>query len=218
MNDYPSITEWLSFDKMWEINLPHITSVNSQAGSNFPSLIHDAIQKVSQDSKVDARLILAVVLQESAGNVNVACTDVNHCGLMQAPPGSGSFDAKDPSGSILNMIQDGVYGIDPLRAVQASENLPHGAPGLLQYLNGGPDDLYWIDSQYWGNPYAAVHLYNGGTISSQDLTREEYGNPVTKVYANDITSRLTGWDGAPAGCMASVKCPGALRTADSCGS
>ena len=64
MNDYPSITEWLSFDKMWEINLPHITSVNSQAGSNFPSLIHDAIQKVSQDSKVDARLILAVVLQE----------------------------------------------------------------------------------------------------------------------------------------------------------
>jgi hypothetical protein len=65
---------------------------------------------------------------------------------MQAPPGSGSFDAKDPSGSILNMIQDGVYGIDPLRAVQASENLPHGAPGILQYLNGGPDDLYWIDS------------------------------------------------------------------------
>jgi len=137
---------------------------------------------------------------------------------MQAPPGSGSFDAKDPSGSILNMIQDGVYGIDPLRAVQASENLPHGAPGILQYLNGGPDDLYWIDSQYWGNPYAAVHLYNGGTISSQDLTREEYSNPKTKVYANDITSRLKGWDGAPAGCMVSVKCPGALRTADSCGS
>ena len=64
MNDYPSIADWLSFDKMWEINLPHITSVNSQAGSNLPSLIHDAIQKVSQDSKVDARLILAVVLQE----------------------------------------------------------------------------------------------------------------------------------------------------------
>jgi len=91
MNDYPSITEWLSFDKMWEINLPHITSVNSQAGPDFPSLIHDAIQKVSQDSKVDARLILAVVLQEVLCFFNQSALhplQIRHTALVCLSPNS----------------------------------------------------------------------------------------------------------------------------------
>jgi len=69
----------------------------------------------------------------------------------------------------------------------------------------------------WGSPYLAVHLYNAGSISQGDnLQVADGNNPRSKVYANDISSRLLGWDGGNAGCLASVQCPGQLRPASDC--
>lgn len=210
MPDFPTFSEWLSFDEMWTINQPQIVIANSNNGADYSSLIRDTILKVAGDSKVDARLILAVVMQESTGNVNIQCTDDGHCGLMQIL-GASKFDASNPSSSILAMIQAGVYGVDVAQA-----NNMYGEPGLVQLLNGLPDSPGWEDPQFWGNPYAAVHAYNGGKISGPNLAVEEYGNPKTKVYANDIASRLTGWNGAYAGCIASTRCPTQLRSANDC--
>jgi len=203
MNAYPSKNEWLSFKDMWEINSPEIQKKNN--GADYGDAIKTAIQDVSKTSKVDSRLILAIIMQESTGGVNIPCTGGggSDCGLMQFR-GGAVFSKADPSGSIHQMISNAVFGAN-------------GKPGFLQYFAGGATDLSWIDQKYWGNPYAAAHIYNAGSISSTLLNKQEGDNLNSKSYANDIASRLLGWNGQRPGCLASVQCKGLdLRTAALC--
>lgn len=119
---------------------------------------------------------------------------------MQAPSGSASYEASDAPNSIKQMILEGVKGTP-------------GGPGLIGYLDG----VSWISPEAWGSPYLAVHLYNAGHLSqSNNLQVAEGGNARSKVYANDISSRLTGWNGGHGGCVASVQCPGQLRPSSDC--
>lgn len=192
MYDYPKKSEWISFEDMWTINAPQIKKKN-QVG-DYNQHIKAAIEDISTKSKIDARLILALIMQESWGEVKVGCTPgVAACGLMQFIGGSG-FQASDPAGSIHQMISDAVYGVQ-------------GKPGFLHRFRGGSPDLSWTDSVYWGNPYAAVRQYNGGLITSPELNVPQEGNEITQTYANDIASRLLGWNGWPAGCRKSVEDP-----------
>jgi hypothetical protein len=122
---------------------------------------------------------------------------------MQAAGGSISFNPADAANSIEQMIRDGVEGTA-------------SGPGLVGYLNGG-GIISWIQHTSLGNPYLAVHLYNAGSVTGGDnLGVVEGVNKKSKVYASDISSRLTGWDGGHAGCLASAQCPGQLREASEC--
>ncbi|KAF2501149.1 hypothetical protein BU16DRAFT_522158 [Lophium mytilinum] len=201
LSDFPSFEEWISFDDMWKINEPILEAVNPEYLDLIPT-IREKIELVSADSQVDARLILAVIMEESTGNLNVPCTQgsMTNCGLMQAAGGSVSFNPKDPENSIEQMIRDGVQGVG-------------AAPGLAGYLNG----VSWINNGQFGNPYLAAHIYNAGCASGGDnLAVVEGSGPKSKVYASDISSRLTGWNGERAGCLASAQCPGQLRQASDC--
>ena len=62
IDDYPSKTEWLDFATLWEINNPLITTANN--GDEYNQYIKEAIQDISSRSRVDARLILAMIMQE----------------------------------------------------------------------------------------------------------------------------------------------------------
>lgn len=98
---------------------------------------------------------------------------------MQAAPGSVSFDPADSSGSIKQMIEDGVQGTS-------------GGPGLVQYLTNDPS-LSYTGNKWSSNPYAAARCYNSGSINpSGDLDDAQYG---IKSYVNDIANRLQGWNG-----------------------
>jgi len=126
--------------------------------------------------------------------------------------GGSTFKDDDPEGSILQMLRDAVFGAA-------------GKPGYYHYFTG--EELTWISPEFYGNPYAAAHLYNGGSISSPNLNIMESGVEPSKSYANDIASRLIGWDGSPEGCKISAgegegenaeKCKSMnLRSIDVCG-
>jgi len=77
--------------------------------------LQDAINQVAQETFVDHRFILAVVLQESNGCVRVHTTGngVVNPGLMQSHNGPGSCNNNGwvqtpcPDSEILQMIEDG---------------------------------------------------------------------------------------------------------------
>jgi hypothetical protein len=61
VSEWPAFSEWLSFNAMWQNNLPQLQQ------SNSPSEIQDmktAITGISKATKMDARLIFAIIMQE----------------------------------------------------------------------------------------------------------------------------------------------------------
>ncbi|PSN69981.1 hypothetical protein BS50DRAFT_301781 [Corynespora cassiicola Philippines] len=210
MDDYPKMNEWLSFEQLWQINEGEISLSNNCTNNrttDFTKEIKDAIVDVSRESFVDARLILALIMQESTGNVNVACTGAENsdCGIMQIR-GSREFQSNSTKESIRHMIEDGVYGTPRNEEVGATK----GWPGFAHYFDAPDDDLKWVNpDDFWrGNPFAAAHIYNAGAITSDNLTEADGGIDKNQYYSNDIASRLSGWNGRRSGCLKSITCSG----------
>jgi hypothetical protein len=130
------------------------------------ALIQSSILTVASSSGVDARAILATVMQESTGKVRVGTTNngVSNSGLMQSHAGI-SFDPADPAGSILQMITDG------------TEGTAHG-DGLMQTL-----------AAQNGNYYEAFRKYNSGSVNTADLN-DGFGS--SPLYVQQMANRLMG--------------------------
>lgn len=193
---FPAHNQWLSFEDLWNINVPTM-KINDSPGE--VANIKKAIKAVSKESSVDARLILAVIMQESAGNVNAPCTSDN-CGLMQGPTGSCSYNPSSPYTSIKQMISDGVYGTSQSQT------------GYVFYIQDAPSMPYY-NIQNPGNPYEAARCYNSGQINS-DGNLNEIAGYGTQAYVNDVANRLRGWDGDSEGCQKAAQC--GLRDAGEC--
>lgn len=135
------------------------------------ALLRSAIETVSASSGIDARAILCIIVQESGGDVRVGSTDngIHNPGLMQSHNGV-SFDARDPAGSILQMVRDGTEGTKD-------------GDGLKQLV-----------ARYGGDYYEAFRAYNSGSIDARDLN-DAVG--ATGSYVRDAANRLMGheWSG-----------------------
>ncbi|KAF9629750.1 putative exo-beta- - protein [Lasiodiplodia theobromae] len=168
--NYPAPSTWPTFAALWSLHASAITTANS------------AILLVASDTSVDARLILATILQESGGRLDAPCTGTGNCGLMQGPPGSASYDggSGDAAASIEQMIRDGVQG----------------TPGT--WPSGGPGLEYWLDVYGGDEPWKALRAYNTGSVpDAGDLS---VTNGVgTESYVVDVANRLVGWDGVQRG-------------------
>ena len=129
------------------------------------ALIGSSITTVAQESGIDARVILCVIMQESGGNVRVGNTNngVNNTGIMQANNGV-SFNPSDPAGSILQMVRDGTEGTA-------------SGPGLKQAF------------MQYGNYYVALRVYNSGSVNLSQLN-DPLG--ATANYVEDMANRLMG--------------------------
>lgn len=149
-----------------------------------------AISDIASASGVDARFILAIIMQESTGCVRVITTQysVFNPGLMQSHNGTGTCNTNNaplgipgiagtgvvqtpcPESEIRQMITDGTEGTS-------------SGDGLKQCLQEqGHTDV----SRF----YRAARQYNGGSIDpSGDLGK----GCCTLCYASDIANRLTGW-------------------------
>ncbi|EED17337.1 hypothetical protein TSTA_111730 [Talaromyces stipitatus ATCC 10500] len=191
--NFPPKSEWIEFDAMWNYSKSAMSTSCSDLGIGSCSngagafgsgdsgqqigMIWNAIQQVAESSLVDHRFILATILQESSGCVNVCATtnpdpsQPDNPGLMQSDGGStfvgNSASNSAQQTSITQMVIDGTQGTAD-------------GDGLVQCIN-----------QY-GNVYEtqAARCYNSGSVDSSDLNN---GEGATNSYVNDIANRLTGW-------------------------
>ncbi|KAH3147357.1 hypothetical protein KXW18_005344 [Aspergillus fumigatus] len=177
--NFPPIQNWMGFTAMFDLNQQ--TSMALVESGPIQGAIWNAIVEVSAAAKVDPRLILAVVMQESSGNVYVGCTNngVQNCGLMQAYAGSVSFNPNDPQGSITQMIIDGTQG-----TAQGG--------GLVQWFNNEN-----VGANTGGNPYNVLRGYNSGSINFNDLDDSQgaTASDGMVMMAMDIELLVDGSDG-----------------------
>ncbi|KAJ9622078.1 hypothetical protein H2203_006959 [Taxawa tesnikishii (nom. ined.)] len=148
--------------------------------------IKSSIESVSASSGVDARFILAIVMQESNGCVRVVTTSWSHLnpGLMQTNQGTGTCNNDSivqdpcPDSEILQMIQDGTEGTA-------------SGDGLKQCLaETAVSDV----SMY----YRAARIYNGG---QSGYNADDLGSGCcTLCYSSDVANRLSGWYSGPSSC------------------
>ncbi|KAL8796514.1 MAG: hypothetical protein Q9195_001188 [Heterodermia aff. obscurata] len=135
--------------------------------------IKTAINSVSASTGVDARFILAVIMQESRGDVRVGTTSVDHAnpGLMQSHQGVDCIGQTPcPASVITQMIQDGAGGTS-------------SGDGLEQALAGGTQAI---------DVYKAARIYNSGSL---DPSGNLATNGATPCYASDVANRLIGFLG-----------------------
>lgn len=182
---WPTTSDWLDFSDLWNLQqnvLQNSCGWNGWGANDSAdeiSDIYNAIQSVSSSTGVDARFILATIMQESEGCVRVPTTDngVVNPGLMQDHDGSGTCAGVSPcpASEIQQMIQDGAGGTS-------------SGDGLQQLLSQAQShDTSGTESQA---VYIAARLYNSGSADYSDLND---GVGSTGSYANDIANRLTGW-------------------------
>ena len=105
---FPSPSTWAPLNTLIQQN-KHLMKFHDTDA--IVDLIINAVQKVSSESKIDARAILCTIVQESGGDPRVVATNngVRNPGLMQSHNGAG-FNERDPAGSILQMVRDGTEG------------------------------------------------------------------------------------------------------------
>ncbi|KAJ2976249.1 hypothetical protein NQ176_g5057 [Zarea fungicola] len=190
---WPDQSDWGSYDQLWDANVPLMQQScgwNNWGDNNSDdeiSAINTAIQQVSGQSGVDARFILAIVMQESNGCVRVPTTNngVRNPGLMQSHNGSGDCAGVSPcpSSEILQMIQDGVVGTAD-------------GPGLQGTIQQAVSDTGDSSVREF---YAGARIYNSG---SADYSNLDDGLGSTACYAEDVANRLTGWTLAASNCAA----------------
>lgn len=129
--------------------------------------MQSAIQAVAGETNglIDPRVILAMIMQESSGNVHVISTNngVQNNGILQSHAGV-SYNSADPSGSILQMVKDGILGTS-------------SGDGLVQTVTRN------------GGLWEGIRAYNSGSVDKTDLGN---GLGSTASYCTDVANRLTG--------------------------
>jgi LysM repeat protein len=169
-SNFPNKGSWASYDNLIEFNSKLM--LNNDTSSEVASIVK-WIPIIAQESGIDPRVILCIIMQESGGNVNVATTvspgGVRNPGIMQSHNGV-AFDPNNPDARIAQMIRDGTEGTS-------------SGDGLVQcYQN-------W-DQNY----YEAARAYNSGSVNKLDLSD---GLGATNDYVSKVANRLLGnvWDG-----------------------
>jgi len=192
---WPAKSKWVSFDNMFNNNKNTMFSSCSwfgQADNSGPEIgsIWNAIQQVSQQTGVDHRFVLAVILQESGGCVRVPTTNygVRNPGLMQDHNGAATCNENGvitnpcPQSTITQMITDGTAGTS-------------SGDGLANCINEAAN---WNTANSdVSSFYKAARIYNSGSIASSGNLQDGIA---THCYASDIANRLTGWVSAASQC------------------
>ncbi|KAI7323846.1 hypothetical protein KC315_g8405 [Hortaea werneckii] len=199
---WPEMSEWVDFEYMFASNRANMQA--SCAAWNVPNDsdeeiadLKTAILDLASSTGVDARFILAIVMQESTGCVRVITTQYSHFnpGLMQSHNGTGSCNT--------NMAALGLPGVESDGTVQT----PCPYSEIHQMIEDGTagtssgDGLQQLLAAQTNTDvsrfYRTARAYNGGSVDpSGDLGR----GCCTLCYASDVANRLTGWVDAPHTC------------------
>ncbi|RFU77402.1 glycoside hydrolase [Trichoderma arundinaceum] len=163
--NFPPMSSWLPWTEVF--GRYEQTMVN--AGSTWDDVgrINVAISAAASSIGVDERVILAIIIQESTGNVGVICTGDDDCGLMQCG-GCAGFPGQNnlPQSSTSAMINGGTQ---------------HFKGNLRDF-----GDLWDVSSIY-----PALREYNSGSVNSGDLSTAAGGFGVP-CYVSDVARRMMG--------------------------
>lgn len=190
---WPSVEAWGTYDELWNANLPLVQEACSSNGWGADNsrielnAIAENIQRVSSETDLDARFILANLMEGSQGCVRVPTFTVDEyrrSGLMQSYEGSASCVGVEPCSptAIYLMIKEGTAGTSV-----GSDGLQPSYARTSRLLNDNGSRAY----------YAAVRLYNSNVVSFGDLN-DGFGG--SNCYAVNVANRLTGWTFADSTC------------------
>lgn len=182
---FPTKDKWLSFEAMWALNLNNIkVGVDKDA-------LKAAILCTAYSTKVDARIIFAIIINETNGD-GTKCNDwaPEHCGVMQAA--AGSHKVVSGGFSIMDSIHEGVLG------VPVDPQGKNGGAGLAYLLEkAATEETGWFrqtmnpDGSDNGNPFSAARQYTSGSIPNHPSLN--VGSEAPTAYVLDIANRLVGW-------------------------
>jgi hypothetical protein len=188
---WPSQENWKSFKQSFSANqevMRSSCSANGWGEDNSEqeiSDIRDAIRAAADETGVDDRFILAILMQESNGCVRVKTTDngVQNPGLMQSHNGEATCEGVNPCPKhvIKEMIHQGTAGTST-------------GEGLKQVLDTTSGVVGGMNERAF---YAAARKYNSGSV---DYTNLNYAFISTACYATDVANRVTGWASGGSGC------------------
>ncbi|CAI7574801.1 unnamed protein product [Penicillium glandicola] len=185
---WPSMSEWSEYETLWSLN-EILIAASCDNSDDETSDINTSIKSVASETGIDARFILAIVMQESKGCVRVQSTNngVENTGLMQSHAGEGTCNTDGstttpcPSSMIKQMIEDGTAGTsegDGLKQCYAAQT-------------GAEATKY----------YRAARTYNSGSV---DASGNLGAGGATHCYASDIANRVCGWAGSVTECVEST--------------
>lgn len=188
---WPAQTDWKPFDESFTANeeiMRSSCSTNDWGEDNSDQEItdiHDAILTVADETGLDDRFLLAIVMQESNGCVRVETTSngVKNPGLMQSHNGYANCEGVNPcpKDTITEMIRQGAAGTgDGEGLKQILETTSVEAGGMIERAF-----------------YAAARKYNSGSVDYTNLNNAFTSTPC---YASDVANRVIGWDSGGGGC------------------
>ncbi|TKA74822.1 hypothetical protein B0A55_05932 [Friedmanniomyces simplex] len=199
---WPAQSQWTDFDTMFTANTPNMQASCAQWGvpDDTNAELSDmklAINDIASTTGVDARVILAIIMQESTGCVRVITTQysVFNPGLMQSHNGTGTCNTNNAALGLPGVSNDGTVQT-PCPASEIRQMIQDGAGGTSSG-DGFEQCLQKQGHEDVSRWYRAARMYNGGSIdASGDLGK----GCCTACYASDVANRLTGWVSAPSGC------------------
>ncbi|KAK7192937.1 hypothetical protein DPSP01_005146 [Paraphaeosphaeria sporulosa] len=166
--NFPSIDNWIGFEDMFNRNKPSMFATGD-TGEDV-GRIWNAIKECAKIG-VDERVILAIIMQESHGDVGVQTTyspgdNIPTGGLMQCGGCAGCPGQHGVSQeAITDMVRKGT-----------------------EHFKG---NLTAHGDKWSGESiYPALREYNSGNVNLGDLSD---GRGATASYVSDIANRLTGW-------------------------
>lgn len=193
---WPTLTSWLPFSTLFTLNTPLILSSSAQfsvPATNPLELtsIHTAILSAANSTGLDARFILAILLQESGGCVRAPTTNygVRNPGLMQDHDGAATCNS-DVTGAVSTPCPDAVIAKMVMESVAGTAS----GDGLVQCLARAEGKYAMQGAMAY---YGAARLYNSGAIDQSGCLE---GGGATHCYASDVANRLVGWDGVGREC------------------
>ncbi|KAM7214744.1 hypothetical protein V8F06_009909 [Rhypophila decipiens] len=157
-----------SFDDLFNLNRNSMRSTGST--EDDVNRIKVGIRQSANQIGVDNRVILAIIMQESHGNVGVV-TNNSPGGIVTA-------------GIMQCMGYPGYPGQHGLSQDQITAMIRGGTQQFKQNLvNWGN---IWTGESY----YPALREYNSGSVNPNDLSD---GRGATASYVSDVVQRLQGW-------------------------
>ncbi|PGH01549.1 hypothetical protein AJ79_07897 [Helicocarpus griseus UAMH5409] len=164
--EFPKESEWLPWNKLVAKANPILNKFNTPAENKH---ILKYIQELAKKYKLDKRVVLETMMQESKGDLRTKPGDGVTPGLLQAlhsPHCQNTKKGKCPKSKIKQMLEAGIKGTK-------------GTEGLAK--------CYTKNGKKYG---AMARCYNSGNIiNPKDWTKIKYGTPE---YVSDIGNRLRG--------------------------
>ncbi|KAI1470311.1 uncharacterized protein F4812DRAFT_260582 [Daldinia caldariorum] len=165
-SNFPPRSQWKSFEEIFNANKPAMAATGD-SGEDI-GRIWNAVNECAKIG-VEERVIFAIIMQESTGDVGVRTT-VNMdghgtAGLMQCD-GSPGFPGQH------NLSQEQITSM-----VRAGTN--HFKQNLRSFGDADTADCI----------YKALREYNSGSVNQADLSD---GKGATPSYVSDVANRLLG--------------------------